>query len=419
VAAPHTYRQVDEFVATEGQTTFNVRFYDIGYLDVYVNGVQLGNSDYQASDGATVIIQVPLRKGDLVRIISAYNTVLTISTINATPDVVLLGNGLNSFKEVLPATGTVLTSDGTTWFASNTVTGNVTIDGSLTVTGNTTTVTVNDISLANGLIYLAPDNPTDAIDLGIVGSFTSGTYQHTGIVRDATDGVWKLFSNVASEPGATVDFTYANYDTLKVGAVISNGVNVNSYLQSSYDQANTATNNAASASLYANTGINNAASASLYANTGINDAVSASLYANTGINNAASASLYANSGITVAQAAFEAANAAANLVPQNAQSTTYALVGSDAGKHIYFTNSSAASLFIPNNGQVNWTVGTTIALISRTSSSANVTITPNTGVSMFLAANTTSSSRVLVTYGMATIINTGANTWFINGTGVI
>jgi hypothetical protein len=24
-----------------------------------------------------------------------------------------------------------------------------------------------------------------------------------------------------------------------------------------------------------------------------------------------------------------------------------------------------------------------------------------------------------VTYGMATIINTGANTWFINGTGVI
>jgi hypothetical protein len=76
-------------------------------------------------------------------------------------------------------------------------------------------------------------------------------------------------------------------------------------------------------------------------------------------------------------------------------------------------------LFIPNNGQVNWTVGTTISLISRTSSSANVTITPNTGVSMFLAANTTASSRVLVTHGMATIINTGANTWFINGTGVV
>jgi hypothetical protein len=128
--------------------------------------------------------------------------------------------------------------------------------------------------------------------------------------------------------------------------------------QSAYNQANAATNNAASASLYANSGItlaqaaynfantisggsaqdgwardqansafaqanlafNSAALASLYGISGINLAQSAynqgnstAIIANTAVNNAASSSLYANNGITLAQAAFDAAN---NVTPQ-------------------------------------------------------------------------------------------------------
>jgi hypothetical protein len=470
VAAPQTYRQVDEFIAYEGQTHFYVRYYDLGYIDVFVNGVQLGNIDYQASDNSTVILQVGARAGDLVRIISAYNTVLSRSTLNVTANAVVIGNGLGTTQEVLPSTGTLLTSNGVNWFASNTVTGNVTINGSLTVTGNTTTVAVNNIALSNGLIYLAADNPTNTIDLGTVGAFTSSYYQHTGVVRDASDGTWKFFSNVIAEPTNTVDFTAAVYDTIQVGGINTPTVTVNGrelgvYTQSAFDKANTGVNNAASASSYANTGINNAASASLYANTGItlaqaaynqgnstatyantgiNNAASASTYANTGINNAASASLYANTGINnaasasiyantainnaasasaYANAAYAAANTSGNLIPQNAISActySYALVNTDAGKHIYFTTTAgSATLYIPNNGQVNWPIGTTIMVVSKTSGSANVVVTPNTGVSMYLAANSTSSSRNVTTYGMATLLNTGANTWFINGSGVV
>jgi hypothetical protein len=47
-----------------------------------------------------------------------------------------------------------------------------------------------------------------------------------------------------------------------------------------------------------------------------------------------------------------------------------------------------------------------------------VTITPNTGVSLFLAGNTTSAGRNVTTYGMATLIHVDANTWFVSGTGV-
>jgi hypothetical protein len=111
-------------------------------------------------------------------------------------------------------------------------------------------------------------------------------------------------------------------------------------------------------------------------------------------------------------------NAAAQTVPQNAQSTNYVLQLTDAGKHIYYTQASNTILYIPTTSNVAFSNGSTIMIVSRTSSSANVTVSPNTGVTMYLAGNTTSASRNVTTYGMATLIQVAANTWFINGTGV-
>ena len=119
-----------------------------------------------------------------------------------------------------------------------------------------------------------------------------------------------------------------------------------------------------------------------------------------------------------AQLAFNAANSASQTVPQNAQSTNYVLQLTDAGKHIYYTQASNTTLYIPTTSNVAFSNGSTIMIVSRTSSSANVTVSPNTGVTMYLAGNTTSASRNVTTYGMATLIQVAANTWFINGTGV-
>ena len=119
-----------------------------------------------------------------------------------------------------------------------------------------------------------------------------------------------------------------------------------------------------------------------------------------------------------ANAAFDAANTAASTIPQNRQSTNYTLQLSDAGKHIYYTQATNVTLFIPTTSNVAFANGTTVMLVSQTTSSANVTITPNTGVTLYLAGNTSSSSRNLTTYGMATLMQVAANTWFINGTGL-
>jgi len=52
-------------LATEGQTVFNV-VYNVNFLDVLVNGVELGGSDYTANDGVTVVFNKPLAQDDEV-----------------------------------------------------------------------------------------------------------------------------------------------------------------------------------------------------------------------------------------------------------------------------------------------------------------------------------------------------------------
>jgi hypothetical protein len=51
-------------------------------------------------------------------------------------------------------------------------------------------------------------------------------------------------------------------------------------------------------------------------------------------------------------------------------------------------------------------------------STGNVIVTPNANVSMYLAGNSTPISRNVNTYGVATLLNTAANTWFITGFGI-
>lgn len=103
------------------------------------------------------------------------------------------------------------------------------VSGNIIFSGNATAISANDIIIDDPLIYIANNNPSNLLDIGIIGNFTTDYYQHTGIVRDATDGKWKLFSNVVTEPTTTVDFTNAIYDTIKVGSVESTSAAINTH----------------------------------------------------------------------------------------------------------------------------------------------------------------------------------------------
>ena len=113
---------------------------------------------------------------------------------------------------------------------SVTIGGNLTVTGNLFLNGNTTLVSTNNLIINDNIIYIANANPGSSLDIGLVGHFTSTSYQHTGLVRQASSNQWQLFSNVVAEPGATIDFTNAIYYDIRVGNITSptiTGINAN------------------------------------------------------------------------------------------------------------------------------------------------------------------------------------------------
>ena len=153
------------------------------------------------------------------------NPTFTGTVSGVTKAMVGLGNVDNTAdadKPVSTATQTAL--DLKANLAAPTFTGtlsaaDITVSGNLVVNGSTTTVSSTNLEVTDPLIYIGTGNSANSKDLGLVGHFNNGTYQHTGIVRDATDGKWKLFSGVTTEPSDVIDFGTWTKDTLVLGAL--------------------------------------------------------------------------------------------------------------------------------------------------------------------------------------------------------
>jgi hypothetical protein len=62
------YRTVTEFTATAGQTTFTPPSYNVGFINVYLNGVLLGSADYTATNGTTVVLAIGASAGNLLTV---------------------------------------------------------------------------------------------------------------------------------------------------------------------------------------------------------------------------------------------------------------------------------------------------------------------------------------------------------------
>jgi hypothetical protein len=141
--------------------------------------------------------------------------------------------------------------NNTSNISGNVITGNLLnvngpafVAGNLTVSGNVNYTDVTDLVVGDPLIFVGANNVSDIVDLGMIVTFDDGVAQHGGFVRDASDGVWKLFSNVIPEPNTVVDFSNAIYDTLQAGFFLGDGgllSNINAgNLVGAYSNANVA-----------------------------------------------------------------------------------------------------------------------------------------------------------------------------------
>jgi hypothetical protein len=103
---------------------------------------------------------------------------------------------------------------------------NVTVSGNLVVNGTTTTLNTQNFTVEDTLLYIGEDNHSNQLDLGFIAAHDDGTYNHTGLVRDASVGKWKLFKGVTDEPTTTVNFAQGSLDDLDVNELGANIVDV-------------------------------------------------------------------------------------------------------------------------------------------------------------------------------------------------
>lgn len=96
------------------------------------------------------------------------------------------------------------------------------------------------------------------------------------------------------------------------------------------------------------------------------------------------------------------------------QSTNTTVAASDAGKHIYFTGGSTATLTVNTNATTALATGTVILVVNN--NSGNLTIS-GSGVT-FQLANGATGNRTVATKGMATLLKVATDTWYVSGAGV-
>ena len=105
-------------------------------------------------------------------------------------------------------------------------------------------------------------------------------------------------------------------------------------------------------------------------------------------------------------------------IVQNSKSAAYALVLTDAGKHIYHpaADTTARIWTIPANASVAYPIGTAITFVNETLGGViTIAITTDT---MVLAPDGTTGSRTLAASGMATALKVTATSWMISGAGL-
>ena len=89
------------YTATGGQTSFAAT-YDVGFVDVYLNGLKLNSeSDYTASNGTTVVLTSGAAAGDIVDIVAygAFNIANTYTQAQADGRYLQLSNNLSDVAD--------------------------------------------------------------------------------------------------------------------------------------------------------------------------------------------------------------------------------------------------------------------------------------------------------------------------------
>ena len=244
-------RDSQSFVATAGQTTFvftanELNQYNPSFIDVYVNGVKLINSEYDAFNGSNVVLKSACFAGDIVELIS-YNTnqitngmggstigintlaTSTLTHVNASGVITatsFYGDGSNLTNLALASNAAYANVSGIATIAQN-LTGVPDIEirnlevGIATFTGNLSAPSASfsgDVSIGGTLTYEDVKNidsigiitARDGIDVtGVIKGFTHTSAPHSNSVQTIVVKVEDKTSNHRYyNQGSTKGYTF-------------------------------------------------------------------------------------------------------------------------------------------------------------------------------------------------------------------
>lgn len=287
----------------------------------------------------------------------------------------------------------------------------VNISGDLTVSGTTTTVNATDLVVTDPLIYIGEGNNANLVDVGVVGSFDDGTYQHTGFVRDASASKWKLFKGVTDEPTTTVNFSQGSLDALAVGAFEASSATIGNVSDTELQYLNGVT----SAIQTQIDGKQDIVSGVSSTEIGYLDGVSSSIQ--TQLNTKAVSENPTFTGtVTVSSSgiAFTDGTQTKQGVPSitaiSQKTSNYTLSSLDERDTMIEINSTSdLTVTIPPESSVNYPVGTTLDVMNI--NTGLVTIVAGSGVTV----NATPGLKLRTQWSSATLLKRGSNSWVVYG----
>lgn len=178
------------------------------------------------------IIQIGAFVGDTIAIGNS-GSVTTISGSIVSSQMSQIQSATSSFESKFNTLQSVTSSLNTYTSSLNNaiqLTGStVSFLGNIVVYGTQSIINSENLAVNDNLIYLNEGSTITNPDLGIVGNYNDGTYAHSGIFRDASDGgAWKVFEGYTLEPSGTIDttgngFTLADFKADAITATSFNG----------------------------------------------------------------------------------------------------------------------------------------------------------------------------------------------------
>jgi len=206
ITIPTTTRTVSSFTATNGQTEFTGLSYDVGYIDVYLNGAKLDSAEYTASNGTSVTLTTGASTDDIVETV-AYSGITAVDLIgladvvdDTTPQ---LGGDLDLNSNNITGTGNVNITGNVT---ATTYFGNVDLSGLLKEGVNITAEKLSDntnIDLANGMVHLftTTETTTSTPNIRVDASTSLDSSMSTG------EGITVVLITTAAAAGYSAQLT--------------------------------------------------------------------------------------------------------------------------------------------------------------------------------------------------------------------